>query len=109
MTECHCTSCQLDEVLSSQKVIIALLKKQGDKIVALKDDLQAVLVQVGKGTGEVLGKIADLESQLGALQVSVAENADAKAQLDEASQTVADLKVAAQALDDVVADAPVEG
>jgi hypothetical protein len=104
MGDCHCTSCQLDDVLSGQKVIIALLTTQGDKIMALNDDLQAVLVQVGKGTGEVLSKIADLESQLVVLQGLVTENADAKAQLDAAQQTVSDLKTAAQHLDDVVPD-----
>jgi len=71
---------------------------------ALDDDLKAVLAQVGKGTGEVLGKLADLETQLAELQVVVGENADAKVQLDAAQQTVADLKVAAQALDDIVPD-----
>ena len=106
MTECHCTSCQLDEVLSNQKVIIALLTTQGDKIVALSDDLNAVLAEVRKGTGEVVAKLADLESQLAALQAAVAENADAKAQLDAAQQTVVELQAAAQALDDVVPDEP---
>lgn len=76
---------------------------------ALVDDLKAVLAQVGKGTGEVVSKIADLEAMLASLQVMVTENAEAKAQLDAAQSTVADLKVASQALDDVVADAPVEG
>lgn len=78
---------------------------------ALNEDLQGVLAQVGKGTGEVLGKIAELEEQIGALQEMVSENADAKAQLDAAAVTVADLKVAAKALDDIVPDAeepPVE-
>lgn len=75
---------------------------------ALDDDLKAVLAEVSKGTGEVVGKIGDLEAQLAALQATVADNADAKAQLDAAQQTLADLKTAAQTLDDVVPDAPVE-
>jgi hypothetical protein len=73
-------------------------------IMALDDDLKAVLAQVGKGTTEVLGKLSDLEAQLANLQVVVGENADAKTQLDAAQQTVSDLKVAAQALDDIVPD-----
>src|SRR4029077_20546839 len=109
MTGCHCTSCQLDNVLQNQDIIIALLTSQGRSIMALVDDLKAVLAQVGKGTGEVVSKLADLEAMLSSLQVMVAENSDAKVQLDEAQVVVADLKVAAQALDDVVADAPVEG
>jgi hypothetical protein len=78
--------------------------KQGKAIMALEDDLKAVLSQVGKGTGEVLAKIDQLEGQIAALQGTVDANSDAKAQLDAAAGTLSDLKVAAQALDDVVPD-----
>lgn len=97
MTECDCEQCKLNRIIN-------LLQEQGTKIMELDDDLKAVLAQVGKGTGEVLAKIADLETSVGNLQELVSENAAAKAELDAAQGTLADLKVAAQALDDIVPD-----
>lgn len=71
---------------------------------ALDDDLKAVLAQVGKGTGEVLEKLGQLDQQISDLTEMVGENADAKAQLEAAAVTVGELKVAAQKLDDIVPD-----
>lgn len=57
-----------------------------------QDAVDAVVVQLGKAKGEVLAKIADLEAQVAAGQ----------------APDFSALKAAAQALDDVVPDAPVE-
>lgn len=74
-----------------------ILRKE-DKIMSqLGDTLNSIKDQVGKATVEILGKIADLEAALanaGTIPV------DAQTALDG-------LKVAAQALDDIVPDAPV--
>lgn len=58
--------------------------------------VDAVVAQLGKAKDEIVSKIADVEAQLEAASVP-AEVVDLSA-----------LKAAAQALDDVVADAPVE-
>lgn len=56
---------------------------------ALQDEVNALTAQVKKGTSEILNKIAELEA--------------ANPNVD-----LTDLKAAAQALDDVVPDAPAE-
>lgn len=74
------------------------LKSLEDKMGQVADALAGVKDQLAKARGEILGKIADLETQL----------ADA-GKLDAADQAaIQDLKDAAQGLDDVVPDAPVE-
>lgn len=63
-------------------------------------DLLAVKAQLSKAAGEIVGKISSLEAALAA----------AGATTPEVDAAVADLKTLAQALDDVVPDAPaVEG
>lgn len=62
----------------------------------IQDVVDALVVQLGKAKDEIVGKIADVEAQLAAAEVPV-EDVDLSA-----------LKAAAQALDDIVADAPVE-
>lgn len=64
----------------------------------LSDALVAVVAQLGKARGEIVGKIEDLTAALEAAQV---EDPDV-------TQAVSDLKAAAQGLDDLVPDAPVE-
>lgn len=59
------------------------------------DAVAAVVEQLGKAKGEILGRIAVLEA--------------AAAAGEDLSGPLAELAAAAQALDDVVPDAPVEG
>lgn len=60
-------------------------------IMATQEAVNAIVAQVKKGTGEVVAKIAELQQQV-----------DAGAPVD-----LSELAAAAQALDDIVADAPV--
>lgn len=60
-------------------------------IMATQEAVNAIVAQVRKGTGEVVAKIAELQAQV-----------DAGAPVD-----LSELAAAAQALDDIVADAPV--
>jgi predicted negative regulator of RcsB-dependent stress response len=62
---------------------------QGVIAMSAQDSVNEITAQIKKGTGEVVGKIAELEA--------------ANPEVD-----FSELKAAAQALDDVVADAPVE-
>jgi methyl-accepting chemotaxis protein len=101
MSECRCTSCQLDRIIN-------LLTEQGMKIMALEQDLQAVLVQLNKGLGEILGKLTSLGETIVTLQASVDANSEASQQLASAADEVESLKQVAQALDDVVPDAEPE-
>lgn len=57
-----------------------------------QDAVNAVVAQIRKGTAEVVGRIADLQAQV-----------DAGQPVD-----LTELAAAAQALDDIVADAPVD-
>jgi hypothetical protein len=66
--------------------------KVGTLMGEVQDAVDAVVVELGKAKDEIVSKIADLEAQIAAGEVP---NLDA-------------LKAAAQALDDVVPDAPVE-
>ena len=63
----------------------------------LADDLNAIKDQLDKAKGEIVGKIGSLEDAIAA-----AGNVD-----PNVSAALAAVKEAAQALDDVVADAPV--
>jgi hypothetical protein len=65
-------------------------------IMSAQDSINAVVAQLGKAKAEIVAKIADVQAQLDAASVP-AEQVDLSA-----------LTAAAQALDDVVADAPVE-
>lgn len=61
-------------------------------LMSAQDTVNAVVAQIRRGTGEVLDKIADLQAQV-----------DAGEKVD-----LSELAAAAQALDDIVADGPVE-
>ena len=67
------------------------INKKLEKIMGLKDDLDAVLTQLGKAKTEILAKLADLEAKVAAGQ--------------DVAQEIADLKLMAQSMDDVVPDA----
>lgn len=71
---------------------------------ALKEDLDAVVAQLGKAKTEILGKLDSLAQTIVSLQAQVAADSQAATELADAAQTVADLKVSAQSLDDVVPD-----
>ena len=81
---CNCTTCQLQTIHKQ-------LTKQGKMIMGLKDDLDAVLAQLGKAKTEILAKLADLEAKVAAGQ--------------DVAQEISDLKAMAQGMDDVVPDA----
>jgi len=66
----------------------------GRLIVSTQESIDAIVVQLGKAKDEVVAKIADVQAQLDAAAVP-AEVVDLSA-----------LSAAAQALDDVVPDAP---
>lgn len=69
----------------------AFLSIESGFIMATQEAVNAIVAQVKKGTGEVVAKIAELQAQV-----------DAGAPVD-----LSELAAAAQALDDIVADAPV--
>lgn len=77
-------------------VVFVIDKIKGEIVSEVQDAVDAVVAQLAKAKAEVVGKIADVEAQLAAASVP-AEVVD-----------LSGLKAAAQALDDVVADAPVE-
>src|SRR5881409_2543694 len=95
---CHCDSCQHDRIIDSQRNIEGL-------IMALQDDLQAVVTQLSKGLGEIVGKLDSLAQTIADLQAQVDANSAAAQQLSDAADEIASLKQVAQALDDVVPDA----
>ena len=73
--------------------IDARFKTLGEKIMALADDIRAVKAQLDKAKQEIVDKIS-------ALEATIAAGGDVTAAMNE-------LKGSAQALDDVVPDAPV--
>jgi hypothetical protein len=68
------------------------IDRLGRKMSEVQDAVDAIVVQLGKAKDEILAEIANLEAQIAA---------------GEAPDLTA-LKAAAQSLDDVVPDAPVE-
>lgn len=71
-------------------VVAVLVTRQEKHMADVKDELVAITNQLRKGTSEVVSKISDLEAKVADGTVTV--------------EDLADLKSAAQALDDVVPD-----
>lgn len=86
----------LQSILTYFTELLETVKRLETKMGAVANALAGVKDQLAKAQAEILAKIADLEAQL----------ADA-GKLDAADEAaLADLKAAAQGLDDVVPDAP---
>lgn len=80
--------------LALYQAFIPLFESIKENIMAARDDVQAVVAQLGKAKDEILAKLDELQTAI-----------------DDGTVTSADLdplRAAAQALDDVVEDVPTE-
>ena len=80
-------------ILLIQGFTLFAVSSLGRHLMATQEQIDALTVQIRRGTGEVLSKLADVQAQL--------EDANVADQVD-----ISELVAAAQALDDIVPDAP---